>query len=149
MKNMKTYGKFAVLVVAIVGTLLWLAAGGISESKTYYKTIGEISQMGPQAYGQRVRVTGDVVPGSIRRNGKEVTFSIVEKGKDLKLNVVYTGSEPLPDTFRDDAQAMADGKLEASGVFHASSIAAKCPSKYEAKPSGKPVTQPLNQKASL
>lgn len=146
---MKTYGKFAVLVVAIVGTLIWLAAGGISESKTYYKTIDELAQMGPNAYGQRVRVTGDVVPGSIRRNGKEVSFTIQEKGKDGKLNVVYGGSEPLPDTFRDAAQAMADGKMEASGVFRASSIAAKCPSKYEAKPTGKPVEQPLNQKASL
>ena len=63
---MKTYGKFAVLIVAIVGTLIWLAAGGISESKTYYKTIDEITQLGPDAYGQRMRVTGDVVPGSIR-----------------------------------------------------------------------------------
>lgn len=146
---MKTYGKFGLLVVAIVGTLLWLAAGGIGESKTYYRTIDELAQMGPKAYGQRIRVTGDVVPGSIRRNGREVTFAIVEKGKDRTLNVMYNGSEPLPDTFRDAAQAMADGKMDPSGVFHASSIAAKCPSKYEAKPSGKPVSQPLNQKASL
>ena len=145
---MKTYGKFAVLVVVIVGCLMWLAVGGISESKTYYKTIDEVSQMGPDAYGQRVRVTGDVVAGSIKRNGKEVVFTIAEKGKDRKLNVIYTGTEPLPDTFRDAAQAMADGRMQPNGVFHASSIAAKCPSKYEAKPTGTPVQQPLN-KASL
>lgn len=146
---MKTYGKFAALVVVIVGTLIWLAAGGINESKTYYRTIEEISKMGSDAFGQRMRVTGDVVPGSIRRNGKEVSFVIAEKGKDLKLNVVYNGSEPLPDTFKAEAQAMADGKMQPNGVFHASSIAAKCPSKYEAKPSGKPVTQPFNRKASI
>ncbi|MDX2153966.1 MAG: cytochrome c maturation protein CcmE [Bryobacteraceae bacterium] len=141
---MKTYAKFAFLVVAIIGALLWLAVGGISESKTYYKTIDELASMGSSGYGKRVRVTGDVVPGSIKRAGKEVHFTICEKGKDSKLNVVYMGTEPLPDTFRDEAQAMADGKLDPSGVFHASSIAAKCPSKYEAAPTGKPVQQPLN-----
>ncbi|MBX5496079.1 MAG: cytochrome c maturation protein CcmE [Bryobacteraceae bacterium] len=147
---MKTYGKFAILVVAIVGTLIWLAAGGISESKTYYKTIEEVTRMGQDGYGKRIRVTGDVVPGSIRREGKEVHFTICEKDKGLRLNVVYKGTDPLPDTFRDDAQAMADGKLDPSGTFHASSIAAKCPSKYEAKPgSGKPTAKPLNQKASI
>ncbi|MFN3322505.1 MAG: cytochrome c maturation protein CcmE [Bryobacteraceae bacterium] len=129
---MKPYTKFAVLIVIIVGVLLWLAVDGISESTTYYKTIAEVEEMGPEAYHKRLRVTGDIVPGSIRRNGTEVHFVIMDK--DQRLNVVYTGSEPLPDTFRDSAQAMADGKLDPSGVFHASSIAAKCPSKYEAEP---------------
>ena len=32
------------------------------------------------------------------------------------------------------AQALADGKLGADGVFHATKIQAKCASKYEAKP---------------
>ena len=43
--QMKTYAKFAVLVVAIIGTLAWLAASGINESKTYYKTISEVKAM--------------------------------------------------------------------------------------------------------
>ncbi len=51
-----------------------------------------------------------------------------------KLKVAYTGSEPLPDTFRDGAQALADGKLDPDGVFRAAKIQAKCASKYEAKP---------------
>ncbi len=141
---MKTYARFAVLVVAIIGTLVWLAASGISESKTYYKTISELkTSSGPEA-AKRVRVTGDVVPGSIRREGSQVHFVICEKEKNATLNVVYAGKDPLPDTFRDNAQAMADGKLNTDGIFHASSIAAKCPSKYEAAPGGKPAVKPLN-----
>jgi cytochrome c-type biogenesis protein CcmE len=140
---MKTYLRFGLLVVAIIGTLAWLAASGINESKTYYKTISELKQSTEP--GKRVRVTGDVVPGSIRREGEKVTFQIREKEhQDALLNVVYTGKDPLPDTFRDSAQAMADGKMQPDGTFHASSIAAKCPSKYEAAPGGKPVVQPLN-----
>jgi len=53
---MKTYAKFAVLVVGIIAVLGWLAAGGINETKTYYKTITELRQMGDRANGQRIRV---------------------------------------------------------------------------------------------
>ena len=133
---MKTYAKFAVLVVVIIGTLAWLAVGGINESKTYYKEISELQAMSGEATDKRLRVAGDVQQGSIVRNGREVAFTLTQN--DLRLNVVYTGTEPLPDTFRDGAQALADGKLGADGVFRATKIQAKCASKYEAKPGSKP-----------
>jgi cytochrome c-type biogenesis protein CcmE len=142
---MKTQWKFLGLAAMIVGTLVWLAAGGISETKTYYKTLSELGQMGGDALGKRLRVAGDVEPGSIVRNGRGVEF--VLRQEQLKLKVVYSGTEPLPDTFRDGAQALADGKLDRDGVFQASKIQAKCASKYEAKPAQKPAA-PLN-KASL
>ena len=133
---MKTYAKFAILVVAIVGVLGWLAAGGINETKTYYKTIPEVQQMGSRAADKRLRVGGDVEPGSIQRMGKDVLFTLTQD--NIKMKVVYSGSDPLPDTFRDGSQALADGRLGADGVFHASKIQAKCASKYEAKPVAKP-----------
>jgi cytochrome c-type biogenesis protein CcmE len=138
---MKTYVKFGVLVVAIIGTLAWLAAGGINETKTYYKTISELAQMGDKALDQRIRVGGDVEKGSIERKGRDVSFVL---GQDQrKLKVVYNGIDPLPDTFRDGSQALADGRLGTDGVFHASKIQAKCASKYEAKPNqpGPPVNR--------
>ena len=61
---------------------------------------------------------------------------------DLKLPVVYIGTEPLPDTFRDGSQALADGKMRADGVFQAKQIQAKCASKYEGKP-GYKVSPPV------
>ena len=132
---MKTYVKFGVLMALIVGSLIWLAAGGISDTKTYYKTIPELQKMGTAAQGQRLRVGGDIKPGSILKNGSHVTFTL-HQGSQL-LNVVYSGTDPLPDTFRDDAQALADGRLGPDGVFEASKIQAKCASKYESKPSQK------------
>jgi cytochrome c-type biogenesis protein CcmE len=136
---MKTYGKFAILIVAIIGTLSWLAVGGYGDSKTYYKTISEVAAMGSTAHGQRLRVGGDVEPGSIKRDGKSVHFTIKQDARVLK--VVYTGIDPLPDTFRDGSQALADGKIGPDGVFQASKIQAKCASKYEAKPVQKPAIQ--------
>jgi cytochrome c-type biogenesis protein CcmE len=140
---MKPYAKFGILVVAIVGTLGWLAAGGINETKTYYKEIKEVKAMGSAAVEKsKIRVGGDVEKNSIVRDGKEVRFTLTQN--DLKLPVVYTGSEPLPDTFRDGSQALADGKMRPDGVFQASRIQAKCASKYEGKPAYK-VKEPVNK----
>ncbi len=133
---MKPYAKFAAIIAVIIGTLVWLAAGGISESKTYYVTVGEVRQMGGQALDKRLRVAGDVEPGSIVRQGRQVAFVLRQDQQTLR--VIYDGSDPLPDTFRDGALALADGKLGADGVFHAGRIQAKCASKYEAKPAAHP-----------
>ncbi len=133
---MKTYVKFAALIVVIVGTLGWLAVGGIRDGQTYYKTIAEVGQMGDGALGKRLRVGGDVEGGSIVRAGQVVTFTLQQE--KLKLKVLYQGTDPLPDTLKDGAQALADGKMGKDGVFHAEKIQAKCASKYEAKPGQKP-----------
>jgi len=129
---MKTYVKFTVLVVAILGVLALLATSGINETKTYYKEISELNKMGHSADGKRLRVGGNVEAGSIARMGREVSFVLTQN--NLKLKVVYNGMDPLPDTFKDGAQALADGRLGSDGVFQASRIQAKCASKYEAKP---------------
>ena len=130
---MRKYGKFAALIVIVIGTLVWMATAGMNETKTYYKTISELAQMKDTAYGKRLRVGGDVAAGSIQRVGSEVRFTLMQDG-NTNLKVAYTGSDPLPDTFKDGAQALADGKLDKDGVFRASKIQAKCASKYEAKP---------------
>jgi cytochrome c-type biogenesis protein CcmE len=134
---MKKYGKFAALIVVVIGTLVWLATAGMNETKTYYKTIAELGQMKDQAYGKRLRVGGDVENGSIQRVGSEVRF-VLTQDANTHLTVAYTGSDPLPDTFKDGAQALADGKLDKDGVFRANKIQAKCASKYEVKPGLKP-----------
>lgn len=130
---MKTYVKFGTLMVLIVGSLVWLAVGGVKDTKAYYKTIPELAQMGKAAQTERLRVGGDVRAGSIIKNAAGVSF-VLHQGANA-LNVVYTGSDPLPDTFRDNAQALADGRLGPDGVFQANKIQAKCASKYESKPS--------------
>ncbi|HUK17205.1 MAG TPA: cytochrome c maturation protein CcmE [Bryobacteraceae bacterium] len=146
---MKKYGKFAALVVVIVGTLVWLGFSGSGQSGTYYKTIAELGQMGTQAYGKRLRVGGDVENGSIQRVGHETCFILKQDKQTLK--VAYSGTDPLPDTFRDGAQALAEGKLGSDGTFHANKIQAKCASKYESKPGMKPGMTPNinNGKANI
>jgi cytochrome c-type biogenesis protein CcmE len=128
---MKRYGKFVALIAVVIGALVWLATASMTDNKTYYKTIAELNKMGSDAYSQRVRVGGDVDGNSIHRVGDETQFVLVQD--KMRLTVAYTGSEPLPDTFRGGAQALADGKLGRDGIFRTSKIQAKCASKYEAK----------------
>jgi cytochrome c-type biogenesis protein CcmE len=129
---MGKYGKFAILMAIIVGSLLWLATAGISGSTTYYKTITELQQMGSGAHTRHVRVGGDVQANSIQHIAGSVQFNLVQDKQILR--VAYEGRDPLPDTFRDGAQALADGRLGPDNVFHATEIQAKCASKYAPKP---------------
>src|ERR1700686_4750448 len=80
--DMKKYGKFAALIVIIVGTLIWLATATIKDNQTYYKTVVELSQMGDQAYVKRLRVGGDVGAGSIVHKGAAVEFMLVPSRTD-------------------------------------------------------------------
>ena len=65
------------------------------------------------------------------------------------LKVVYKGSEPPPDTFKDDAQALAEGTYGRDGVFHATVLQAKCASKYApATPNGQPGAAPAQPAAA-
>jgi len=143
---MKKYGKFIALIAVVIGSLVWLATASMKDNKTYYKTIAELGQMGDKAYGERLRVGGDVEAGSIHRVGSEVQFVLIQD--KMRLPVAYTGTEPLPDTFRSGAQALADGRLGKDGVFRTSAIQAKCASKYEAKVPGQ-VAAPVKSGSNI
>ena len=134
------YLKFGAVTVVILLSLGYLAYTGVQDSKSYYVTIKELQGMGDGAYSKRLRVAGNVVPGSIKRSGTRVDFMLKEN--DLTLNVSYTGTEAPPDTFKDDSQALADGSFGRDGVFHAKQLQAKCASKYAPKPGSTPTAQP-------
>jgi cytochrome c-type biogenesis protein CcmE len=137
--------KFGLIIAVILGTLGWLAAGGVKETASYYKEIAELERLAPnEKVDKRLRVGGDVELNSISRDGRDVHFVLVQQkdGVKRRLNVIYSGTDPLPDTFKDNApcQALVDGKLGSDNVFRATKLQAKCASKYEAKPVA-PVTR--------
>lgn len=125
------YFRFAIPIVVILATIGYLAFTGVKADKSYYVTIKELHTMGDGAYSKRLRVAGNVQPGSIKRSGTHVEFVLVEETQTLP--VVYRGSEPPPDTFKDNSQALADGSYGKDGVFRAKQLQAKCASKYAPK----------------
>ncbi len=132
---MNKQGKFAIASALIVGTLGWLGWVGVSESKTYYHTVQELSTLEGSAARHRIRVGGDVQAGSIKRLPGRVDFVLQAEGHSL--NVSYVGRDPLPDTFVDGSQALVEGKKMPDGHFVAEQVQAKCASKYEAAPGAK------------
>ena len=131
---MKTKAKFGIGVGIILVTLSCLAYVGAQQSKTYYHTISEIPTLNGTALHQRLRVGGDVKNGSIQHYSGRIDFVLVEQGKALPVS--YVGTDPLPDTFKDGAQCLVEGKVQPNGRFVAETVQAKCASKYEAAPAG-------------
>lgn len=129
---MNNRAKFGVGAGIIVVTLSWLGWIGARESKTYYHTIVELASLNPSQLRQRMRVAGDVQPGSIARLPGRVDFVLRAEGRSLPVS--YVGSDPLPDTFVDGAQALVEGRRMPDGRFVAEKVQAKCASKYEPAP---------------
>jgi cytochrome c-type biogenesis protein CcmE len=148
--------RIGIAVAVILGTIAWLAYSGYGANKSYYVTIAELGGMGDKAYHTQLRVEGFVQPGSIEHNGPHVDFLLNEyeshspkaaTGRLLKVS--YKGSEPPPDTFKDNAQALAEGAYGRDGVFHASVLQAKCASKYAPVPnSAQPGAAPAKPAAA-
>ncbi|MGA3080502.1 MAG: cytochrome c maturation protein CcmE [Terracidiphilus sp.] len=156
MKTSPNVVKIGIASAVIVGTIAWLAWSGYGANKSYYVTIAELGGMGDKAYHSQLRVEGFVKPGSIEHDGPHVTFVLNEfeshspkVATGRLLTVVYKGSEPPPDTFKDDAQALAEGSYGRDGVLHATVLQAKCASKYApAQPGAAPGTAPAQPAAA-
>jgi cytochrome c-type biogenesis protein CcmE len=88
----------------------------------------ELYAMKDSAYGVKLQVSGDVVPGSIHREGSVVNFVIGENPQTLRVK--YVGKDP-PDTLIDRTTVLATGKLGRDGVFVADVILTKSSSKAE------------------
>jgi cytochrome c-type biogenesis protein CcmE len=136
-------------VFVILATIAWMALSGMKDSKSYYKNISELGAMGDKVYKSHLRVHGYVQPGTIEQNGTNVTFVLNEfeshtpkAASGRLLTVDYKGTEPPPDTFKDDAEAIADGTYGRDGVFHATVLQAKCASKYAPAQPGAAPTHP-------
>ena len=116
------------LIALGAAVLIALVAVGytmFTRSVVYYNTPTEV--LGKP--GEVVRLSGEVVDGSIAVNGGTISFQVADERNTV--GVLYEG--PMPDTLRDEATAVVEGSLGTDGVFHADTLFAKCPSKFEAK----------------
>ena len=134
--------KFLAASVAILVALVYFGYQGFNESMAYFQTVPELYASGDIAYERRIRVQGEVVKGSIRREGGTTVFTIGPQdfkppagfapGPDTQtLQVRYVGNDVIPDTFRDYASAIVTGRMKKDGTFEGTFIQAQCASKYE------------------
>jgi cytochrome c-type biogenesis protein CcmE len=115
--------------LAALGVAAGLVLYGLRDSIVFFYTPSEVAEksIGP---GVRFRLGGLVEKGSVvRGDGKEVRFTVTDT--DRTLPVAYAGI--LPDLFREGQGVVAEGKLNAGGVFEADTVLAKHDETYMPK----------------
>ena len=119
---------FVTGVVVVVLALAYLVYGGIQQGATYWVTVGELRHEHPAAPSGRVRLGGTVVPGSVAWDvsHQHLRFAVTD-GVDA-IPVRYSGV--VPDIFAEGRQVVVEGRISADGVFAATMLLAKCPTKY-------------------
>lgn len=132
---MKARTKFLIGGVLVLGTSGYLMASSIKETGVYYLTPSELAAKvtsDPTFYGTGVKVGARVVPGTIVRStgGTDYTFRVTDGAKQYAVS--YHGI--APDTFTDGVDVVLEGRLARDGTFRATTLLAKCASRYEKAP---------------
>ena len=118
-----------VLLVAAVGFMLYALQDSIDVFYTPSEIIDGKAKTGIKpVVGQRLRIGGLVVPGSVSRNEETlaVSFDLMDLGP--KVTVRFNGS--LPDLFREGQGIVANGVLQESNLIVAHEVLAKHDEEY-------------------
>jgi cytochrome c-type biogenesis protein CcmE len=140
--------KFMIGGLLILASVAYLIVSGTIVGGRYFITVDELLN-NPDYSGQTVRVSGAVLGESIAYDPETQTieFTIshipedfddlaqalhesVEDPNAARIPVVVL-NEVKPDLLQHEAQAILSGSLANDGVFYATELLLKCPSRYE------------------
>lgn len=132
---MKARNKFLIGGLLVLGPVGYLMASSIKQTGVYYLTPTELTTKLASDSTFRdvgVKVGARVVPGSIQRDpgGREYAFRVTDGAKTFA--VIYRGI--APDTFTDSVDVVVEGRMGRDGTFRATTLLAKCASRYESAP---------------
>lgn len=129
--------KFLLGGAVVLGAAGVLMAGAIKDTGVYFLMPAELEAKvaaDPSMIGTGVKVGARVVPGTVVRDasGRMVSFQMTDG--TATYPVVYRGI--IPDTFSDSVEVVVEGRLDQTGTFQATTLLAKCASRYEEAPEG-------------
>lgn len=132
---MKARTKFLIGGLLVLGPVGYLMASSIRETGEYYLTPSELEtklSADSTFHNIGVKVGARVVPGTIQRDpgGREYAFRVTDGARTFP--VVYRGI--APDTFTDGVDVVVEGRMGRDGTFRATTLLAKCASRYENAP---------------
>ena len=100
--------KIQIFVVIIALFFSFLIYKAVESSLVYYLTVSEALAEKSSSRFKRLRVSGIVEEGSIKKNSDgSINFIITDKVKTI--NVQYKGE--VPDIFTDEIEAVVEGEL--------------------------------------
>lgn len=121
--------KFIIGGIVILGAIAFATAMSFQSNTVYYMNLQEFKAQQEKFSGQVVRVNGPLDQSSIWIDQKIMELKFNMKDGNIVQPVVYHGV--IPDTLTAGESVVAEGKLDSQGVFQASTLLVKCPSKYE------------------
>lgn len=134
---MNARAKFLIGGALVLSSAGYLMASSIEKTGTYYLTPTELTAKlasDKSFHDVGLKMGAKVVKGSIQRDpgGRQVRFRITDGRQELPVE--YKGI--IPDTFTDaeDIEVVVEGRMGRDGVFHATTLLAKCASRYENAP---------------
>jgi cytochrome c-type biogenesis protein CcmE len=132
----RTPAVFAAGVAVFILALAYLVYGGIQQGASYWVTVGELRHSAGANPQARVRLGGTVVPGTLAwdPSHEHLRFAVTDGTESIPVR--YSGV--VPDIFSEGRQVVVEGALTTDGSFAATTLLAKCPTKYNpADPPGR------------
>ena len=132
---MKPRQKFLIGAGLVLASAGYLMASSISETGMYYVTPSELATKlaaDSSLHNVGIKLGARVVPGSIKRaeGGREYAFIVTDGAREIPVH--YRGI--APDTFTDGVDVVVEGRMGQDGTFRATTLLAKCASRYENAP---------------
>jgi len=133
---MKAGHKFLIGAGVIVASVALLMVQGVKEFGQYSMNPSELAHRvsrDPSLYETGIKMEAKVVPGTIKRDVATQTIDFMVSDGAQSYPVTYRGL--APDTFTDEQEieVVVEGRLGRDGVFRATTLLAKCGSRYEAQ----------------
>lgn len=126
--------KIVVVVgLLILSVIIFIMISGFKQNTIYYIEVHELQQNPDKFTKKGIRISGDVLEGTVKKDeiNKHLEFVMIDK-TGAKMNVLYNGI--IPDAFKESVQVIVEGKYDKNtNTFTATTLLAKCPSKYEAE----------------
>lgn len=146
--------KFLIGGLVILAAVLYLIITSVGAGAQFFFTVDELIARGTEAVGKPVRIAGAVLGDTIQYDAETLTLTFtiahmpadtqlinddgglaaaldaaVGDGSRNRLDIIYVGVKP--DLLQNAAEAILSGELSEDGVFHASELLLRCPTRYE------------------
>jgi cytochrome c-type biogenesis protein CcmE len=126
--------RLVICLAVVVAALAWIAIRGLTGNFVYYLTPTDIVSHHKAQTGQRVRLGGYVVPGSVHRRSSVLTFTVTDGTESMPVS--DTGS--VPELFKPGQGVVLEGALGTDGHFHSDTLLVQHNGTYSPPEPGEP-----------
>lgn len=119
----------AIIAIVVVGAVFLIVTSSFSGGVYDYE-IKALRSDWNTMIGAEVKVSGTVVPGSIRGDAArlDITFD-VQDAEGNKISAHY--AKVLPDPFAENREVILEGTVQDNYLIEANKMTVKCPSRYQ------------------